>query len=102
MEILVRVPTGESHFNLEYRPGRRPLLPNRRSVCTWPPSKTGNEKVGETVKEKVPEVKPAPGLSLRAQNPEDPAPSRRPGFQRSPRRPRRQSELGEERKRDGQ
>ena len=42
------------------------------------PSKTGNGKVGETGKERVPEVKPAPGLSLRAQNPEDPAPSRRP------------------------
>lgn len=42
------------------------------------PSKTENGEAGETGRERVPEVKPAPGLSLRAQKPEDPAPIRRP------------------------
>lgn len=56
----------------------------------------------ETVKEKVPEVKPAPGLKSQSPESEDPHPVAATEFQRSPRRPRRRSELGEERKRDGQ
>lgn len=103
MEILVRCTAAGSRFQPRVpEPGRRPPPHPTGAQCAPSlPQKTGNEKVGETVKEKVPEVKPAPGLSLRAQNPRTPHPVAAHRVQRSSRRPRRRSELEEERKRDG-
>lgn len=85
-------------------PGARPpstRRTNRRAACTWPPLKS--RKLGgggDSGRERVPEVKPAPGLSLRAQNPKDPAPSRRPpsskGALGDPRGGGRQAEKGSE------